>query len=290
MRLLSDKSKDEIRKLIEERCEEVPSGKRALIPVDILESLIFNTYYFEKSKITLKIPVWTGLFLEKIDLSNVSFDDVFFGSYQDYLTREELTIEEKGRFREIMSINKDNKPICLKNTNARIDFSKSFGASFISTKGRCIQICNCDLSGVDLSDNTFEGLYIIINSDLSMSNLDFGMYSRLNVTDSNLEGVNLSKLKIGVDSISLDSGDNFGKRFKNVNLRNTKINFISEDENAYDILKPKIESGDIDGCYIDGVPVSKIKDEEQSIINKINEVFDKMDYAYEQYTLDLRNN
>lgn len=39
-----------------------------------------------------------------------------------------------------------------------------------------------------------------------MSNLDVGRYPRLSVIDSNLEAVDLSKLKIGIDSICLGSG------------------------------------------------------------------------------------
>ena len=74
---LSEEKKQELRKEIYEKAKKVPEGQRIEIDNDILEELIFF-----KAKMldgtTFKIPIWTGDFLSKIDLSKLSFEGVRF--------------------------------------------------------------------------------------------------------------------------------------------------------------------------------------------------------------------
>ena len=79
---LSKTSKQKLRNFIEKNLEDVPEGEKIHIDKDILESLIFeqdsdayNAY------LGVKVPVWTGEFLSKIDLCEISFAGVNFNSY-----------------------------------------------------------------------------------------------------------------------------------------------------------------------------------------------------------------
>lgn len=56
----------------------VPAGKRVIIDKELLEELIFEPDPDNPQE--AKIPIWTGTFLSKIDLSGISFDNVNFNS------------------------------------------------------------------------------------------------------------------------------------------------------------------------------------------------------------------
>lgn len=74
---LNKKAKDELRNLIEARLKEVPEGNRICIDKELLEDLLFDsTFYDNELKLQVKTPVWSGKFLQKIDLSMVSFENV----------------------------------------------------------------------------------------------------------------------------------------------------------------------------------------------------------------------
>ena len=71
---LNETAKNELRKLIEEKVAQIPDGERIHLDKDLLDSLLFYKLYLQKSKETIKIPIWSGDFLSKIDLSEISFD------------------------------------------------------------------------------------------------------------------------------------------------------------------------------------------------------------------------
>ena len=74
---LSTKSKDELRNLIEESVTNIPEDLKLQLDSKILEDLLFETITIDKEKgIILKLPVWSGNFLKKIDLSQVDFTNV----------------------------------------------------------------------------------------------------------------------------------------------------------------------------------------------------------------------
>ena len=56
--------------------------------------------YSQKDNVIAKIPVWSGNFLQKVDLSNIEFSDVSFcmlddyrNSYYDFKTRDGYHIQ-----------------------------------------------------------------------------------------------------------------------------------------------------------------------------------------------------
>ena len=67
---LNTKSKNELRDFIEEKIIDFPEEQKLQLDKKILEDLLFETITIDKEKgIILKLPVWSGNFLKKIDLS-----------------------------------------------------------------------------------------------------------------------------------------------------------------------------------------------------------------------------
>ena len=74
---LNKQGREELRKKIEEQLQNVPEGQRVHLDKELLEELLFETITYNKNtNEKLKLPVWSGDFLRKIDLSEVSFEDV----------------------------------------------------------------------------------------------------------------------------------------------------------------------------------------------------------------------
>lgn len=142
--------------------EDVPEDERVSLPNDLLDQLIF-----ERAKgydgLLYKVPVWTGSFLKKLDLSNISFEKVLWNRTSECL--DELFSSDVQRRLEL-SYNIHDYKSCLydidfSGTNVRIN---SF--SNLSTCG----MRNCNLEGVDLSDSEFT---IDDGNDFDVFNVNF---------------------------------------------------------------------------------------------------------------------
>lgn len=151
---LNEAGKNEVRKLIEEQVKKIPDGQRLKLKKEILEDLIFYTvHYRENGKIlsTIKYPVWTGPFLRKIDLSELSFDDVVWVNeiFQNYLSDMNIKSELDKH---------QSKSIDFSYTNAKIDFTKN---SFLTI------IENCNFEGMDFSNLTLYPFNFSSNTELN---------------------------------------------------------------------------------------------------------------------------
>lgn len=142
--------------------EDVPEDERVSLPNDLLDQLIF-----ERAKgydgLLYKVPVWTGSFLKKLDLSNISFEKVLWNRTSECL--DELFSSDVQRRLEL-SYNIHDYRSCLydidfSGTNVRIN---SF--SNLSTCG----MRNCNLEGVDLSNSNFT---IDDGNDFNVFNVNF---------------------------------------------------------------------------------------------------------------------
>lgn len=136
---LNEAGKNEIRKLIEDQVKKIPDGQRLKLKKEILEDLIFYTvHYRENGKIlsTIKYPVWTGPFLRKIDLSELSFDDVIwsYATFEDYLNDMDIKYNYG-------LVEKEN--IDFSYTNANIRFRDNSTLKYID---------HCNFEGMDLSN------------------------------------------------------------------------------------------------------------------------------------------
>lgn len=280
---LSEKQKNELRKMIEKELENVPDGMRKKLPKDMLEELIFrsgvkiegefecNDFFLmedsllesEANKVETKIndilckckfPVWTGNFLSKLDLSELSFEGVVWSLDDIYLFLHKfpgsvrITDDSLNKFmRKICDFyfpTRDKDEIVVThrvewdgehkkaffigdinfaNTNANIKFDNAFSIYNPKSGLEEINLRYCDFSGTDLSHSGFD------NVDTARS-CDF--------TDCGL----------------------------NIVLDDTRNN-----------LRESLRTCQIDGCYINGRLVdSRIIDEEKksSVQKASNDLFD----------------
>lgn len=87
--------RDKLRKSIEEILKHSPNTKKVSIKKEVLEQLLFEEVVLnEKENIVIKLPVWSGEFLEKIDLSEVDFTNVSWGGLY-YLEKNNDILDEE---------------------------------------------------------------------------------------------------------------------------------------------------------------------------------------------------
>lgn len=242
-------SEEMIKKLREEAIavlKEVPDGIRINLKKDQLDKMIFDKVVVDEEKgIYYKVPVWTGPFLSKLDLSEVDFENVAWsidekpnasdiqqikkileaiknGKVEDYPGGSISYVNEGGMYKD------------LSNTNANIDFSKSFEAKYFNA----IRIYKTNLSNVDLSNNNCDIRFLdISDSDVSNTNINISKAKCLFIMNSNLENVDLSYLTMeAVDNeelLSLRSGEEDNEKeiwFQSCNLCNTGLNITLSEE------------------------------------------------------------
>ena len=108
-------TREELRRMVEAKLKNVPEGTKIHIDVSLLAELLFEEEILDQTTGNIgKIPVWTGDFLRKIDLSEVSFDGVCWDA-EGYLSPQ----KEKKYSEAISNID-------FSYTNANIDFTKAF--------------------------------------------------------------------------------------------------------------------------------------------------------------------
>ena len=127
---------------IEKLLQFVPEGERISFDSDLLDELMFQKVVVSEEKgLMFKVPVWTGSFLRKLDLNQVSFEDVSFGNdaciYDKYLDVDKMRKVE-AIMDEYYASEAD-----YSGTNAVIDLTKLFCSKhgFLS-----LSCCNCCLS------------------------------------------------------------------------------------------------------------------------------------------------
>ena len=191
---LNLKARDELRYLIEEKLVDVPEGERIHLDKELLEQLLFETSLVELSdidemtgkKIIAKNLIWSGSFLSKIDLSEVSFDDVIWNVIYDegvYFANDEINLYEKYGIKEIN----------LSNTNAKIDFSKSFGRKYKNDWE--VELMCCNFSSTNLSNNLIDYNFTAEKCNFSNTSLSVMFKSGCSIRfyTSILSGLDLSK-------------------------------------------------------------------------------------------------
>lgn len=201
-----DKSqKEELRREIEFEVRNLLDYQKLKLDTALLEELLFDLT-FDSEKRTAKIPVWAGDFLQKLDLSEVSFEDVTWSVIR-------------------------SKVLNFSNTNANIDFNKSYEykrAGYVNIRDCCFSFTN--LSNVDTSK-----FRTCKNSDFSYTGINFNGNSNIEFIECNLEGIDLSSFSI--NGISLVLSSILGNTFDSCNLKNTRINISFDFNQLNDILK-----------------------------------------------------
>lgn len=114
---------------------------------------------------SLKHLIWSGSFLSKIDLSEISFDGVIWNV--TYCAEEYFNNNSKNLYQEY-----GVTMIDLSNTNAKIDFSKAFGSEFKDSSVGVEVIC-CNFSNTNLSNNLID--YDFVAEECNFSNTGLGV-------------------------------------------------------------------------------------------------------------------
>ena len=227
---LNKQGKDELRAKIVEQLQNVPEGQRVHLDKALLEELIFEKYYIlessaENAKSNMaKVIVWSGDFLKKIDLSEVSFDSVIWNTEGAYPT-------DKG-FLDDESFDKVN----LSGTNVRIDFSKSFDALYpvdyygndvpVGTK-HCVKMSNVNLANVDLSSSNFDYVGYIENCCLDYTKAPIKLEEPeekmfvFEISTSSLKGIDLSHYTIPATNLFANMGQYYASEESEDDLKET---------------------------------------------------------------------
>ncbi len=226
---LSNADKNILRDKIEDELEKVDNNQKVKLDKELLEFLMFDQTKTLFTEMPAKFIVWSGDFLKKLDLSEISFDDVVWhGSSMDF-------------WNEFPSLNVDKKRyvknrIDLSGTNAQIDFANSFEMR----NGMEMQVENCDFEDVDLSKSNTELITIANNCDFSYTDALIGHTNhQISFTNCNLEGIDLSHLELGSDCLNSQWSTNID--FSGSNLADTGIK-INHNFKLKQELEPKIDN------------------------------------------------
>lgn len=234
---LNNKDKDKIRGYIEKQLRNIPDGSKVNLSKELLESLIFWEYS------GIKFPIWIGQFLNKIDLSEISFETCFtecdYDSVFEFLIKNGLRDNEAEEISEYFD---EDCVVDFSNTNINIDFSKMYFEGGI--------LKNWNLSKLDLSKSKYEE-YL-----LSASNCDF--------SNSGILGYRLDRhfsfMECVFDDcdfslISVDISDFMKCGFYMSSFRNSGLRVFGYVYN--DMVEDSIRDGRLYGCYINDRFVSK---------------------------------
>lgn len=267
---------NKIRANVAKQLSKVPDGQKIKLPKDQLETLIFDEYVaqFKYSLNCLagvnkpfKLIAWYMPYYDKLDLSEVSFDKVYWG--------DERIIKCSAYIKpEIHELDFKCRPtIDLSNTNAKIDLS--WGTSIVDMEEnhkcqRIVHIINrYNFSNTDLSNNTICDEYILIDTDLSNTNINirFNSKSLFQIFGCNLTNVNLSNESVGIEAFQKENNYNHPFISDSI-LRNTGLNInlptyecIKTNPN----LKNMLINGKLKGCIINNRVVKTSSKEERKM-------------------------
>lgn len=214
---LDESGKKEIRELIEEQVKKIPDGQRLKLKKAILEELIFHKIAWS-TETKNSIPIWTGPFLRKLDLSELNFSNVFF----DFESFEESCLTNNGTLDDIKY---KIKPFDFSYTNANIKLSNSIKNTIYS---------NCNFEGMDFSNETLN----LDNFVDYNGNINSIVYKKNNFKNT--------KIRIYTDRGRILSMPSGSRESLSKNEYHQKVEVAREN------IKKMIEEGYFDGCYIDG--------------------------------------
>ncbi len=291
---LNKQSKNELRKRIVEQLKEVPKGQKIKLDKELLEYLLFEVITLDKTTDTkVKLPIWSGEFLKKIDLSQVDFTNVSWCildyKESDYkIDFDDITISDKSVYDTIDIVRSEKIEECSKSmsvvdysgTNANIDLTKSFEA----IHGDFIEIRECDFTGVDFSHQDLTGIKQLYINDSSLGETGLRIPSEMPVQayKSSFDGIDLSTRTINAKDYFFE--DTYALSY--CSLRNTGIN-ISLDTSVKDMdwdeALQNAMSDDWVGCYVNGKKVLSYEEKQKNASEKKeeyeqmkNEIFDSI--------------
>lgn len=242
----------EIKELVKEiSLEDVAKGKRVHLDKEFLEWLLFDEIVYNKEKnLTLKLPAWSGPFLSRIDLSEVSFEDVAWSllGYKFVTNFGNNDIQKKIN-NVINGLN--YRSVDYSSTNANIDFTKSWEAKNLPERKPII--VNCDFSFMDLSKfsiNDFEGIYCCDLSKTKMLVPNLDLIFALKLQETYLDNLDMKNISIDISKLGNDEVSSFHTNyFCDTGLKIT-CDLHSGEVRA--LVSALLQEGKIYDCYLNG--------------------------------------
>lgn len=295
---LNKQGKDELRAKVSEKLKNVPSGQRIHLEKELLEELLFDNCVLNKEKnIVVKVPIWSGNFLSKLDLSEVSFENVAWSliTYKEvegshFCEKADAEMWEKISNGIYQLLDEDKQEqINYSNTNAHIDFKQS-----IEYKLWKVILINCvDFSGTDLSQFNVDVASHIDGTNLSNTNFPISTiikdpnkhyFHHDDLTGLDLSMININLYELINDDLDINDECIFTNTGLNITYNAEQFNTLKPDrkEIYLDIIRKLISSGKIDGCFLNG-KLLKSKEEREKISKQ-------QQSNYEKYKQDIFSN
>lgn len=273
---LNKQRKEELRKNILEQLKNVPEGSRIHLDKNLLEDLLFEKVVIVESKgLTVKLPVWSGEFLRKIDLSEINFKNVSWTlSHDAYYVEGSDKLSEKEELEAFEKLSENDRYTKNKNyiidysyTNANIDLTESFEFMFDNN----IAVDYCDFEGLNFGNQDLSKCKSIhlFKSNISNAKINIPSEIKLFASYSDLSNINLTGRSIdGVRAIFDEGGYNMG----DCNLSNTGVeidfdiieyvNYIEKYKEEYEnkkYNKKLVEAKNKNwvGCFVNGKKIEK---------------------------------
>lgn len=263
--------RERIKKYLETYCDY----EKLTLPKELLECLLFEVIEVKiKGKwYVVRVPIWSGEFLSKVDLKEISFKDV--------LWNYDICIALNGVFelltKAILKIRSTNPvyapfpyEICYANTNAQIDLAESFLFNFGKSAGiqkydGLISVAHCNFADTYVKIGEEVKAIQFLYSSFSKSKIFIPNIGRLTIRNSDLSENDLSHLCI----------NGLSNHFYGTNFRNSGINISlnpSELESYLEINEELLKKMFITmlndyfvGCNVNGNYLNSHKDEEDNL-------------------------
>lgn len=209
---------NEVRKRVQEKLENNDFEGRIKIDKEVLDNLLFDKQYVNCYDATAKVPVWSGKFLQKIDLSEVDFTNVFWGTHDELAM---IVLRTSTEIKKLAEINKkpnffSEKEELLNEASEYFDNNEEFE---LSSK-EVIKKFNTEFNSSDLDLENIRYKYIPFDSikyniDYSNTNANIDLsHSFGNASDSNISDL----LFVNSDNILYYCNS---CNFENINLYNS---------------------------------------------------------------------
>ena len=230
----TEESKNKVRGLIITELEQVKDGERIFLPVDLMESLIFKKY-------PIKIPIWTGPFLRKIDLSKVDFTDTCYRGKAGSI----IKVDKEGNSSKSIGID-------LSYINAKIDFSVH------PFEPNDVIIDSCNFEGVDLASASLKAKTKIFDSNFDNTAIHINKFDALFIRNSSFKNCDFSHLSLPIENIRNDDINTAEGMINNCDLSGTGLKLIITKKLGPFIsgFNEVLESGKLDGCVFDGIIIN----------------------------------
>lgn len=272
---MQKKEIDILRERLKKNLETYCDHEKLIVPKEILECLLFEVIEVNiKGKwYKVKVPIWSGEFLSKVDLKDISFKDVLWNydicialnSVFDPLTKVIHQIKSTNQVHALSPYE-----IYYADTNAQIDLAESFLFNFGKSAGiqkydGLISVAFCNFSGTHIIIGEEVKAIQFLDSSFAKSKISIPNIDRLAIINSDLSANDLAHLCI--DGLSDD--------FYGTNFRNSRISvhldiatlesYLEVDEKYFKKLFIAMLNDYFVGCNVNGNYLTEHEDKEHNL-------------------------